>query len=259
MSNTLKELYTSFRQEFGSFRDSDNDEPEFLAERQSIIEDGLEQLEAGNFYQAYLEVNDRGGDLRGITSGDPIPALLLLRCADEAVRAGLNAFVKPDWRAFVFELLEANRSAATGYSGLRLQCMLDDMKEALGDAPASEAFKRLNDTTRYFRQYGLFRKIGLLIDNKMKMGDRKQDWQREGLDRWNDYSNVHPFAIALCPPHHIWPRFIFDGDLCEVQDEGSLKRTPLEHCDSAKIAEPQKHYPFLHVMNDTETYRPNKT
>lgn len=259
MSITLKELYTSFRQEMGTFRDDEDSDPKFLEARQSIIEDGLELFESEKFYEAYVMLSVRGGELRGITSGDAIPSLLLLRCADEAVRSGINPLIRPEARKFVNELIEANRSAATGYTSLRLAMMLDEAKEALGDTPASEDFKRLYDTARYLRQYSLFRNIGQMLNNAMKMGRAKQDWRSEGLDRWNDYSNVHPFVIALCPPHHIWPKFIYDGDLCEVQPDGSLSRTPLDSCDLVKIAEPQKHFPFLHVVNEAEPYRTMKT
>lgn len=253
MSNTLKEMFTAFRMEFGEFRTTDVKDPVFLRARRSIIEDGLDGFESGKFYESYMDIASRGDDIGSITSGDPIPSLLLARCIDETLRGGLNAFVAEKARFAVYQMLEADRSAAIGWGALNLAFMMDELNAAKSEHPAPE-FTRMYDTTRYLRQYALFRKIGGLLFDKAKLEPFIGEWAKEGLDRFNDYSDVHPFAIALCPPYHIWSRFIFDGDVCEVQNDGTLKRTPTGQYDPAKLAESLKPYPFLHILHEIETY-----
>lgn len=251
MSNTLNELYTSFRKEFGHFQSRLNGSAEFLSKRQSLIEDGLRGFENGDYFETYRMVNDRSAELGHVTSGDPIPSLILARCIDEAFRQGIDSLVPEKARFAITQVLESDRSGAYGWGSVNLAFMLDELEDAKPGQPSQE-FARLYDTTRYLRQYMLFRKIGGLLADQSPISLFLAEWREEGHERYNDYSNVHPFVVALCPPHHIWQSFVFDGDVCDLQADGLLKRTPTENCDWTKIAHSQKPFPFLHILGKTE-------
>jgi hypothetical protein len=249
MSVTLKSLYTDFRQRYGHFGAVYENDEAFMAERQSIIEDALDGFEGAEYFKTWWDMSDRSAKLGGITEGDPIPSLIFLRCVDELIRHGLAPHAREEMRPVFFASLETGRSMAAGGTYRVLKGMRRDVAEVKQNAPMTAEFRGFWDTMNYLRQYALFRSIGGMLYDRADPGFRLRDWNGSRFSTFNDYNHVHPFAVALCPPWHIWERFIFDGDVCEVQEDGTLKRTPLEQYDPAKLAEPIKPYPFLHIIN----------
>lgn len=259
-STSLKSLFSKFSKEFGYVGPSGELTQEFLLERHELITAGLRDFDSGLFFESFEIARSRTFDIGVEYSRDPLVGLLLLRCVDEIFRIGLSKSVPEDYHYQYEMMVEYGHFSFTDWSGRINESIFQQIRSLADPATLVPPIaKRFDDSLRYLLQYGSFRRLGFEIRyEKVKAGEASTAFRRGGLARFNDYTNVHPFLIELCPPHHIWPKFIYDGDFCEVQPDGSLKRTPLDRCDSAKIAEPQKHFPFLHVLNDTETYPPNK-
>ena len=62
------------------------------------------------------------------------------------------------------------------------------------------------------------------------------DWVKQGFSELNNYSGVDPFILKVCPPHHIWKKYIVDNHVYVTQDDGSIKMIPCNEYDFSKEA-----------------------
>jgi len=117
-----------------------------------------------------------------------------------------------------------------------VQVYWDDLIE---DNPKDEALKNRHLQLMVMIQYCLFHIYRIAEINRDTMGKTEKEtmdnlrleWEQLGLNLLNNYTGVHPFVIALCPPSEIWKQYIWNDQVHEVNDDGSITLTPVKDYD----------------------------
>ena len=84
-------------------------------------------------------------------------------------------------------------------------------------------------------QYNLFHTLKLISDRPgFNVPFLVADWSKLGFSEFNNYTGVDPFILLVCPPHHIWKKYIVDYHVYVTQDDGSIKMIPCGEYDFSK-------------------------
>ena len=105
-------------------------------------------------------------------------------------------------------------------------------------------------------QYTLFHTLKLASDMPhVNVQYLVPDWRKQGFSELNNYSGVDPFILQVCPPHHIWKKYIVDDHVYVAQDDGSIKMIPCSEFDFSKEALGTTPSPYKKPKKDKDSGR----
>lgn len=150
---------------------------------------------------------------------DPLLSLLLVRTGDLAVvTPGLGSLYANQMKENIDRFL-----SSASLSGLRLH---NNFVSTFGKPEDVHLHWCLLQIRAYF-QYTKFRFMNQKNDQE-SMEVSTVTWEKYQLANFWDYSKVHPFLRELCPPGHIWGRYLLDGNVCSLNANGTVtKREPV--------------------------------
>lgn len=199
-------------------------EPESVnLQAKAVLENTIEVMklyESNRQMDAYWKLWQEGPP----PDSDMIRAIMLGRVSTAACEQQLAlAHPAPEIGQSMHEKMKTDRMAfASGSYLADLRSLhFETNKAAYGKELAEEAIRNL----RLVRQYCEWRAIPF---EKEVFGTNlvEEDWKKSDYKDWNDYTGINPFIMELCPPHHIWRQYIYDGKVFYLDDKDELKSVP---------------------------------
>jgi len=196
--------------------------------RAQIIDRAIGLFDEGKFLEVWDLISQENFDHKVGLGHEPIISMIFARASQEICRRNLSPYPSliGDYRGGMDSYL----SAAT--AALEIQTDLIEKYEDITDPKVQNLYM----TYHTIQQYGTFHGIQYLQLIKYSGIDTAKSWWAEGeFDQHNDYTGVDPLIMWLCPPHHIWKKYVYNGFVYEAVDGATeLKKTPVGEYDFSK-------------------------
>lgn len=159
-------------------------------------------------------------------SANPIIELLAGRACHEAHIRGVGNEMQKVW-------FEENRLGSFMEAALLFDYAHEACLTWLAETE-NEVAKKMLGNVRLMYQYSLYHLLRLGADLGRDVGEFPADWDDNKFGELNEYENIDPFVLRLCPPHHIWKKYVCNGFVYELKEDGTLFETSVDEYDFSK-------------------------
>jgi len=196
--------------------------------RAKIIDQAIGLFDNGKFLEVWHLITDQDYEYRVGLDHEPVITMIFARASQEIVDGNISPY--PEMVDFYRSGMNSYLAAAT--AALEIQTDLLEKYEDIADPKVQNLYMNYHT----IQQYGTFHGIEYAQLMGYSQLNLVKSWWTEGeFDQHNDYTGVDPLIMWLCPPHHIWKKYVYNGFVYEAVDDATeLKKTPVGEYDFSK-------------------------